>query len=185
MRKRKLSSVSLVVVKLVDGLSTSLYLLYSSFPLSDTFRLSCFAVAERVIKKGEEHMIGKNAFNVRSFAEESIKTCNKKLSEENHVYSEEFEHIDFVVSEVLRTAEIHGEIDKLSVDTLSLYLESKKSGGGHIEKLDVSVSPALVTFKEVAGKNPLIYIYIFCRRKCHKTQGCCKWFVKLSSLSVT
>ena len=107
-------------------------------------------------------MIGKNALNVRSFAEENIKTCNKKLSEENHVYSDECEHIDSVVSEVPRTAEIRGEIGKLSAETLSLYLESKKkSGGGRIEKLDVSVSPALVTFEEVAGKKPLIYIYLY------------------------
>ena len=98
-------------------------------------------------------MIGKIALNVGSFNEQTIKDRNKKLSEKNRDDGDEFVHIDSATYDTSRTVEIHGEIDQLSEDTLSLYLENRKrSGGGRIERLDMSSSPATVTFEEVAGK---------------------------------
>ena len=49
--------------------------------------------------------------------------------------------------------EIHGDIKGLGMESLQMYLENtKRSGGGEIEKLNMDVTPPRVIFCDAEGK---------------------------------
>ena len=102
-------------------------------------------VAKRVLEK-EGHRIGNTPLEVAPYTEKAAEYQGNKFSGETTVDND-------VGPDMAKTVEIHGEIGNISAESLELYLEStKRSGGGPIEKMDLKASPALVTFKEAAGK---------------------------------
>ena len=53
--------------------------------------------------------------------------------------------------------EVHGDIKGLGKESLQMYLENtKRSGGGEIEKLNLDVAPPRVTFRDAEGKVPYL-----------------------------
>ena len=103
------------------------------------------SVAKRVLEK-EEHRIGKIILEVAPFTERTTENQSKKFSGKTTADND-------VASDIARTVEIHGEIGNISEESLKLYLENKRrSGGGPIEKINLKVSPGLVTFEKITGK---------------------------------
>ena len=51
-----------------------------------------------------------------------------------------------------RTVVLHGDIDNIDVNCLELYFESyKQSGGGDLERIDLSANPPVAIFLNPEG----------------------------------
>ena len=107
--------------------------------------IRCLFLAARRVAENKVHM-----FDGKKFLLKFPVQKNEKVVEDD-----EYSSASNVVPENI--VEIHGDIKGLGKDSLEMYLENtKRSGGGEIEILDLDVTPPRVIFRDAEGKLPYL-----------------------------
>ena len=98
-----------------------------------------FIDAKRFVEQGVLNIDG-NEVHFKLFGDNDFGTSN-----------------DATLSNSQRTVVINGDVSKASKDALEMYLENtKRSGGGELEEIDLDADPPTVTFVHGEGAYPLL-----------------------------
>ena len=116
--------------------------LANNFDYNYTYCSYFFPAVDRIIQKAP-HLVNKKQVDVSAYKREA----KRKQKDEDSFTSEDEEEKE------LKTIEIRGFKEKTSDDTVELYFENPRKGGGAIASFERKEEVIYITFENAEGKN--------------------------------